>query len=197
MPYIYAMKSNAIPRFALLAFVVFTSVMSYWYFYPIEHFGPISIHAWRQADAESMIMRYYHEGLPLLQPRTYNVMNADGQAISEFPLLYWLSAKLYHLFGIYPIIARLLHWALVLGGLYALFLIGFRQIKSPIWGFLPSVLVLISPLLAYYGFNVFPDSAALGTRVSPLGVPYAGINRGSCRLLILLYCCLHLPLGSN
>ena len=40
----------------------------------VARVGPISVHAWRQADAASLALNYYEHGMRFFEPRVHNVL---------------------------------------------------------------------------------------------------------------------------
>jgi hypothetical protein len=85
-----------------------------------------------------------------------------GHAISEFPVLYWITGKLYRIFGYHEAIARLVTYAVFLIGLIFLFELGLRLFKNKWHAFIPVLLIYSSPFLFYYALNFLPNIPAFG-----------------------------------
>jgi hypothetical protein len=61
--------------------------------------GPRSVHAWRQADCASYAKNYFQNQQPFLQPQVFTQTGTNGYTVSEFPVIYFFTGKLYHVFG--------------------------------------------------------------------------------------------------
>jgi len=135
-----------------------------WYFNyaEIAQLGPFSLHNWRQADSASLAMCYYENGMHFFQPKVHLMLGGANAAVGEFPILYYLAAALYHVFGPHDVILRLLVFGCFTAGLWAwskmlLHWVGDWTVSLALpWAFYGS------PLLAFYGFNYLPNPAGLG-----------------------------------
>ncbi len=118
-------------------------------------------HVWRQTQTQSTIVNFYEEDMNILNPRRNDRGNGDGIFRMEFPLMQWLVACLYTLFGNHLIITRL--FVFVVGlfstlGMYRLVLHLFSNTKAATiaaWTF------TFSPCFFYYTVNPLPDLLAL------------------------------------
>lgn len=119
------------------------------------------VHAWRQTDGLSIALKYYEEGNGLFEPKMHNVLSNEGKAAGEFPLLYYIVGKLYHVFGVHFWVYRGLWWLISFLGHFFLFKLFTQLLKDPIWGILISLFTFTSPLLFFYGFSFIPDPVAL------------------------------------
>ena len=138
-------------------------VMTAFGYWQIQSYGPASLHSWRQADGAAQAFRYYLDGMHFWQPATFHALpHNDGQAVAEFPLLYYVSAAIFHLTGPSSAVLRWVHFGIFAGGLFA-----FSRFLLERWGslfhsiFLP-FLLLGSPVVAFYAFNFIPNPPALG-----------------------------------
>jgi hypothetical protein len=95
--------NNKIKGYCLIAIVVISFLMHY------QHFSKdlISIHAWRQTQTQSTINNFYEEDMNILNPRKNDRGTTDGIFRMEFPLMQWIVACQYKLFGNHLIISRL------------------------------------------------------------------------------------------
>jgi hypothetical protein len=124
--------------------------------------GPVSEHAWRQADGASLALSYYQEGMRFFEPQVHNAVGGDHHAVGEFPLLYFAVASLYRLFGPDDAIFRAANLAVLLTGLF-LFSRALLRWVDDLWlALVPPLFLLGSPLLAFYGFNFLPNTTAFG-----------------------------------
>jgi hypothetical protein len=145
------------------AFLAGVAVIAWYFNYAdIAKLGPFSLHNWRQADSASLARCYYENGMHFFQPKVHHVLGGANAAVGEFPILYYIAAGLYHIFGPHDVILRLLVFGCFTAGLWAwskilLRWVGDWRISLTLpWAFYGS------PLLAFYGFNFLPNPAGLG-----------------------------------
>ncbi len=148
----FSYKKIALFSIALLSFVMHFS-----------HFSKelMSIHVWRQAQTQSTIVNFYEEDMNILNPRRNDRGDTDGIFRMEFPLMQWLVALIYKIFGRHLLITRLFMFVLGLFsvvGMYKLLEVLFH--KTPLalmgaWAF------NFSPSFYYYTINPLPDNMAL------------------------------------
>jgi len=96
------------------------------------------------------------------EPGVYSLLSTEGKAACEFPILYYLTACLYKLFGEHEFILRLLNTAIVSFGFFSLFRLLILLIKDIFYSFVFTFLFLSSTILLYYTNNYLPDAPALG-----------------------------------
>ncbi|MFN8321579.1 MAG: hypothetical protein U0T74_02865 [Chitinophagales bacterium] len=127
---------------------------------------PQSMHAWRQTDGASFALNYYLDNLKFFEPRLHSLDAEGGKTIAEFPLLYYLTAMLYKVFGIHEGIFRAVNFCFFLSGVFSLYAIAFL-VTTDLWVSICIALFLFaSPLQVYYAFNFLPDSTAMGFMLS-------------------------------
>lgn len=121
----------------------------------------MSIHVWRQTQTQSTIDNFYEEDMNLFHPTRNDRGSTDGTFRMEFPLMQWLVAGLYQLFGKHLIISRI---AMFVIGLFSI--LGMYQLLLALFG--STTLALIgawafnfSPSFFYYTINPLPDNFAL------------------------------------
>ena len=141
----------------LLSIVIISFIMHY------KHFSKdlISIHSWRQTQTQTTINNFYEEDMNILNPRRNDRGNGDGIFRMEFPLMQWLVAGSYYVFGKSVLVTRLFMFGIGLlsvFGMYKLLLILFKKELLAIigaWAF------NFSPSFFYYTINPLPDNLAL------------------------------------
>lgn len=134
----------------------------YYGYHEYAQLGPVSVHSWRQADGASFAYCYYKEGMALLEPKVMNMSNGENNAASEFPIMYYLSALLYHYFGVHAWIPRSLNFLAVALGLFFLYRLLRDVYQNWKIALAAPFLILGLPVLAYYGFNFLPNPVAYG-----------------------------------
>jgi hypothetical protein len=125
---------------------------------------PQSIHAWRQADCASIALNYYQHGMHFFRPEVHNLNSDKGTtgycATSEVPVLYYIAAILYSVFGYHEGILRLINTLLYLLGLFYLFRLLYYLYKDLFWSVSLSILFFTSAVLIYYGNNFLSNVPA-------------------------------------
>ncbi len=127
----------------------------------ILQYPPRSFHTFRQSDCLAYTKTYYQHNTGFFSPACYNLLGKDGRVVSEFPVLYYLSAKLCQLFGFQYWIIRGLTVLCYLAGLYYLFLCVRMWIKRTIPALFPVVILATSPFYFYYAVNFLPNVPAI------------------------------------
>lgn len=131
--------------------------------------GPCSTHTWRQSDSYSFALTYYYDDNNFLEPSILFIgESGHGRAISEFPILYFLTAKIWKLTGPSPGVLRFLNLAILLIGLYHLLLLSFELLKDRFWALFTVLLLFSSPLLGFFSFNFIPNIPAFGLALTGL-----------------------------
>lgn len=147
--------------------------------------GPMSIHAWRQSDSYSFALTYYYEHNKLLKPSVlYVADNGSSQTVSEFPILYYLSAKIWEITGVSPGVLKFINFSLLLLGLFHLLLLSLKILKDQFWAFFVVLFLFSSPLLGYYGFNFIPNTPALGLALTGLYYLFRFVETEKTRHLV-------------
>ena len=70
---------------------------------------PRGVHQWRQTDCASIALNYFQDSPGFFHPQEHNLTGENGATVSEFPVLYYLDAQLYRLFGPHELIMRLVN----------------------------------------------------------------------------------------
>lgn len=143
--------------FALLVFV------SIYFDYPAMYDNlPMSAHQWRQSDGASMALNYYQNGMDFFKPQFHHLLSGNGYCVSEFPGLYYLVAVLYHWFGQEEGIFRLLSFMIFAFGLLGLSKVILKTTSDELLSYAIPLLLMASPIIAFYAFNFIPNTPALG-----------------------------------
>jgi hypothetical protein len=165
----------------LIAIVIISAVMH------APHFSKdlMGMHVWRQTQTQSTINNFYEEDMNIFNPRRNYRGDGDGIFRMEFPLMQWLVAGTYKIFGKHLIITRL--WMFLIGiltvfGMYKLLRILFDdEVPALIgaWAF------NFSPSLYYHTINPMPDNLALCIGIWGLAIFFAWIKNKQMYLLLL------------
>ncbi len=121
----------------------------------------MSIHVWRQTQTQSTIVNFYEEDMNILNPHRNNRGNGDGIFRMEFPLMQWLVACTYKVFGEHLVISRLFMFVIAVFsilGMYRMLNAVFRNEALALMG---AWAFTFSPSFFYYTINPIPDNLAL------------------------------------
>jgi hypothetical protein len=145
------------PAFRYLLLFVVLLLLSWMYSYvEILPLRPGSVHQWRQADCLSLADNYYQGNWNLFQP-ALNILFSDnetsGKSAGEFPLLYYIVAILWRLFGRHEFIFRLVTIAISFTGMFALFKLSFGILKDYFWALCSVIFLFSSPIFVFYTNN--------------------------------------------
>lgn len=144
--------------FFILLFILFG--IGYNYQHTLSMF-PASKHKWRQSDAYSQTLNYYHENNALLEPKIHLYNSVEGKGAGEFPLLYYVNASIWKLTGESVFLIRFETMLLLFLGLFSLFRLTAVFVNDPWFRLLVPFLVFASPVIAFYGDNYLVNISAL------------------------------------
>ena len=161
--YISKWMENKSTIHVILFLVSILGVSWFFGYFEIFHFAPHGPHYWRQADSCSFIQTYYNDGMKFFQPSIHNNLSSEGfGSPSEFPILYYFSAMLWHIFQPHDGVLRLVNFFLLGVGYFSISRLTFHLTKDLFYALAVPLLLMGSPVLAYYGFNFIPNIPALG-----------------------------------
>jgi hypothetical protein len=123
---------------------------------------PYSIHQWSQCDRASVALNFSQDDLNFFMPRVHNTTNGTGITGMEFPIVGYLSALCYTLFGFDELWYRLMTLLIVSSGIIAFFNMAAAILKNHVLAIIITFFAALSPLLFYYTPNFIPDAASLG-----------------------------------
>ena len=132
----------------------------------ILFYRPQSIHQWAQCDRASVAFNYYMNGFHFFTPQVHNISNGTGITGLEFPIINYLAAIGYAIFGFHEYIYRGIVFVCLLTGLINAFRLANMLLSNSIVAALPVYLLFASPVLAYYGITFMADPASLGFALS-------------------------------
>ena len=182
--------NKKIRNIVLISIVLISTVMHF------KHFSKdlMSIHVWRQTQTQSTIDNFYEEDMNIFNPRRNDRGDSDGIFRMEFPIMQWLVAVQYKVFGHHLIITRVFMFLigfLTVLGIYKLLNALFQNtILSAIgaWAF------NFSPSFYYYTINPLPDNFALCSSVWGLALFFVWYNKK--KSIYLVFCSMLLSIGA-
>jgi hypothetical protein len=178
-------------RYAVLLSIALISLAMHFEHFPKEL---ISIHVWRQTQTQSTIINFYEGDMNIFNPARNERGSGDGIFRMEFPLMQWLVAATYKIFGNHLIITRIFMFVI---GLFSV--LGMYRLLSGV--FQNDTIALagawafnFSPSFYYYTINPLPDNLALCCSIWGLALFFAWIRNG--RLYLLLFSGMFLGIGA-
>lgn len=139
---------------------------------PVLPESPIGQHTWRQTVGHAMTRNYIEENDGFWRPKNdIRVRPEDTGAIyHEFPIQYWVAAKMAKLTGAQPdLVVRLTQFLIVawigIAGVFFARGLGYSATRSTFFGFFMTV----SPVSFYYMATVVPNFVGLTFFIAGLG----------------------------
>lgn len=138
--------------------IAFTSLLIH-----LPHFKKdlISIHVWRQTQTQTTIDNFYEEDFNILNPRRNSRGSDDGIFRMEFPLMQWIVAGLYKIFGSSIVLTRVFMFITGLFSILGIFFLLKLIFKNNTAGIIGALALCFSPSFYYYTINPLPDNFAL------------------------------------
>ena len=159
-------------KWEFIYIILLLAVAFYYNYHETVFKRPQSVHKWRQSDCASIALNYYQNGMDFFNPETHNLTSDGGTTgnacPSEVPLLYYMVAVLYKIFGYHELIFRILNTLLFFIGLYYLFKLYKYLLHDTFWAISLSILIFTSPVLVYYGNNFLSNSSAFAFSIVAL-----------------------------
>jgi len=122
---------------------------------------PVGYHLWRQTMGLSVARNFYEEDMNLLKPRIDSRGQYTGITGMEFPLVNYIIALSYHIFGVNNITSRYVILLFSFLAIIYCFLLFKEVFDDKVHGFIASLLLIFSPLFCYYSFVVLPEVPSL------------------------------------
>ena len=138
--------------------IVITSTLMH-----LPHFNKdlCSIHVWRQTQTQTGINCFYQEDMNIFNPKINARGNTDGIFRMEFPLMQWLTACLYKIFGNHLIISRIFMFIVGLFSVFGTFKLIKYLFNNDIIAMIGAWAFNFSPSFYYHTINPMPDNLAL------------------------------------
>ncbi|MFZ1705188.1 MAG: glycosyltransferase family 39 protein [Saprospiraceae bacterium] len=133
-------------------------------YYEMPHWlvqRPCSVHVWRQTDCTSYALNYYQNDRGFFSPQVHHRHAIDGATSSEFPIMYYFVSKIYKIFGFHDYYLRWMNYVILFISLICLTLTSKYIIKNWLLSTFPTILIMMSCVIMYYGSNFLPDVPAL------------------------------------
>ncbi len=145
----------------LLFWISWIALSAFWGHFSAMFRSPMSVHQGAQCDRASIALNFYQDGMDLFHPRVHEVRDTGGITGCEFPLVNYLAAICYQLFGFHEFWYRFLMWLVFSFGLFAFYRTLFLFYSGTGLNLLLTLGISASPVLQYYVPNFIPDTASL------------------------------------
>jgi hypothetical protein len=144
-------------------FCILVLAIAYWYLGIGDALQsrPVSVHMWAMCDRGSVARNYAQSSMNFFLPRTNYTNEGEGITGLEFPLMNYLAAICYKVFGFSEFWYRFLMLLTVTMGLVSAWNIS-RRFLNPGVSLIPPLVLLACPILTYYAASFLPDAASLG-----------------------------------
>lgn len=153
---------------------------------------PVGFHQWRQTQTLAVARNFYEEDMNIFRPRVDNRGNGSGVAGMEFPLVNYLTALGYRVFGFSHTVGRAVVVLFSLLALVACYGCAARLFQVRWLAGLATLFLLFSPLFTYYSGVAMPDVPALALLLAALYFFLAYRDSGGKVPVILMAVCLML-----
>lgn len=124
--------------------------------YALDLWHPIDRTSWHEYDQASIARNFDREGMNILRPRIDWRGDGPGYVEMEFPIVPWLMAALYKLFGQHDIIGRLLSYLFSLLALWVFFKM-VRSWLDPPGSYIAAVFYIFSPVILLISNVIQPE----------------------------------------
>jgi 4-amino-4-deoxy-L-arabinose transferase-like glycosyltransferase len=121
----------------------------------------MGIHVWRQTETQSTINNFYEEDMNILNPRKNDRGDGDGIFRMEFPLMQWLVACLYKVFGQHIILTRIFMFVVGIITVLGMYRLSNALFQNKLIALVAAWALNFSPSFYYYTINPLPDNFAL------------------------------------
>jgi len=128
-----------------------------------DHVGkrPSSVHIWAQSARASIALNYYRTDMNFFKPHIHKYLEGEGVTGLEFPLVNYVPAILYKLFGFNEGYYRGFVLFTIVVGLLFFYLLLNSYIKNVFVSFGLILSAYCSPVMAFYSINFMPDVTSL------------------------------------
>ncbi|MEJ8842426.1 glycosyltransferase family 39 protein [Lacibacter sp. H375] len=143
-----------------IAVIILVSILMHWSVFQKDLIG---IHVWRQSQTQLNISNFYRVDNNILHPRV-NILDTAGEPQilrTDFPLMQWTVAQLYHVFGESIVVTRICMFLLGIISITGFFLLVYALFKQFHVAAIAAWSFSFSPVFYYYTLNPIPDNLAL------------------------------------
>lgn len=123
------------------------------------------VHAWRQCETASNVVRFARGDMDILHPQVFSLEWEDGNKRMEFPVMQWGMAVVVRMFGENVIWMRLVSWLIGVVAVWGMFSLARSLFQDDVVALACAWAYQCSPLIFYYSVNPLPDNLALAAGI--------------------------------
>jgi hypothetical protein len=151
---------------AVLSILIFVAGLhlfnSYTGIYKFISTRPCSIHISAQTSRAAIALNYYENNMNFFTPQNQRNMKGEAYTGLEFPVVYYMGAICYRLFGFNEAYLRVISLVITSVGLLFFFLLSLKFTKSNWLSLGIIAAVICSPVFIFYVANFMPDPPSVG-----------------------------------
>lgn len=145
-------------RWIVFGLIPLLSLAMHLHIIPLEIRG---VHAWRQAETTANIVNFAEDDFNILNPHVNSLEWEGGLKRMEFPLMQWVMAGFYKVFGPHIAIVRLLSLLISLFSVWGMFRLGQHLFRDNFGATVLAWCMAWSPAFFYYAVNPLPDNFSM------------------------------------
>jgi len=182
--------SNKLKNIILLSTFVISFLMHF------QHFSKdlMSIHVWRQTQTQSTTINFYEGDMNIFTPQRNDRGDTEGIFRMEFPLMQWLIACLYKVFGNYLIVSRCFMFVIGIFSVLGMYKLLNELFSNTTLSVMGAWAFNFSPSFYYYTINPLPDNLALCCSIWGLAMFFGWYTNK--KIINLILCGLLLSIGA-
>ncbi|MBI4944812.1 MAG: glycosyltransferase family 39 protein [Bacteroidetes bacterium] len=180
---------NKRAQFFILTGTILLSFLMHFHVFTVDLVG---YHVWRQTQTQNNIESFYKEDFNILHPKTNDRGNGSGIQRLEFPVMQWLFACFYKLFGDHLIISRILSFIIGIFSMIGIYFLLKNIFHNSVIGLIGAWTFTFSPVFYYYTMNPLPDNFALCCSIWGLAFFFQWISQKIFLQLFISGCLLSL-----
>jgi predicted membrane-bound mannosyltransferase len=169
--------------------IIFVILSIHFKFYETINLPPQSTDLWRQADCFTIALNYYQNGFHFFKPQVHFLFEQNGYAAGEFPLIYFVSALLFKIFGVHYFLFKGLNLLIFYTGLYSLFKVSVKLTNDHLFSYILSILYFCTPVIFFYANNFLSDVSALSFNIIGVLFFINFLDENKKKKLWLAACC--------
>jgi len=144
--------------FLFVTLVVGISLFQHFRIFNLDFIG---VHTWRQTQTQTVILNFANQDFNILNPHINDLTHNNGLYRMEFPLMQWLIAIFYKVFGNHLIITRVFVFCVTFFSVFGMYKLANILTSNKLLAYVLAWLFLFSPIIYYYSVNPIPDNMAL------------------------------------
>jgi hypothetical protein len=161
-----ALKQDLPRRWQQMALASILLVCAAARFGPTQH-PPLDRTVWKEIDHIEISKNYWHHGMHFLRPEITWPAETPRVTAMEFPLVPFLAATLYEMFGLHPFTVRLVPCVAYLAMASYVFLLVRRE-AGPALGLVSALAAALMPIHHQFGRILFSEPLSIATSVGAL-----------------------------